>query len=376
MASYDQTRSRWRITANTYDATGTRRRVVRHVNAPNDRGGRTKAEAAEALLRGKVDEVGAPSREAFASVAAMWVEAHRGKWSANTTRHTLAELANHITPAIGTKRVDGLDPLAIETMYTAWSAAGVAAPTMRRRHGIVHAVFAYAERLGLVHANPMRRVEPCGGKAPERDVPMAAEVGRIIAEAGTVPARVFLALAAGTGARRGSLLGLTWRHVDLDDASVWFKVTKESRPYAVTIDDSIVAELAELRRQAVETAMAIGTTATLDDHYVFSDDGGATAWWPTSASRVFRLAAEAAELGDRFTLHALRHYHATACLRAGMSTKAVATRLGCTEANVIGTYSHHVPDPELDRRAAALFAVAPLAVVEARPARVRQMARS
>ena len=54
-------------------------------------------------------------------------------------------------------------------------------------------------------------------------------------------------------------------------------------------------------------------------------------------------------------LHDLRHFAATRLLRAALPPGVVADRLGCTEANVISTYSHRVPTGE-DARAAQVMA--------------------
>jgi integrase len=261
-----------------------------------------------------------------------------------------------VYPYIGRTRLDKVTPAAIESMYGVWAADGYAASTRRRRHGIVHAVFADAYRLGSIDLDPMGRVRPTGGKAPERDIPSTDDVRAIIDAGATHMQRVFLRLAASTGARRGSLVALTWRHVDLDSATLWFKVTKESKPYTVHVDAGLVDELRELKRQARETAFELGIAARLADLPLFTNDGEHP-WYDRSASRVFELAMVAAER-DGFTLHALRHYHATECLRAGMPSKAVADRLGCTEANVIATYSHRVEHSLDDLRAAELAGAA------------------
>ena len=118
-------------------------------------------------------------------------------------------------------------------------------------------------------------------------------------------------------------------------------MTKESRPYTVNIAPELVARLRVLKRRAKETAFGLGIAGRLDDLYIFTPNGGEAPWTPHSALRIFRLAAEAAE-PDGFTLHGLRHYHATQCLRAGLSTRVVADRIGCTEANVTAAHSHRV----------------------------------
>jgi len=55
----------------------------------------------------------------------------------------------------------------------------------------------------------------------------------------------------------------------------------------------------------------------------------------------------AEQAGDELAVarfHDLRHTHATELLRAGVHSKIVAERLGDSEATVMRTYSHVLPD--------------------------------
>jgi len=361
MATYNAARQVWRLTARSSAPGTARRRKVRDFHAPNTRAGRRAAEAEEIRFRDEV--AGAPDYAgSFAEAAANWVNRNREDWSPLTVGHVERALADHINPTLGHLRLEAVTAEDVANLYAAWAAPAkrYARSTRRRWHGIVRAIFSDAMHLGRLTVDPMVRVKAPGNVKAETPltIPTPEEVAAAIAAAGTPRDALFLTIAARTGARRGSILGLRWRDVDLDGARLHFTVTKEDAPYTVIVDDGLVAQLRAARRAARETAMALGVGRRLDDLYVFSKNGGVTAWnvsWPTHA---WRGAADAAGLTD-VRLHDLRHFHASQLLRARFSHAEVAQRLGCTEANVIRTYSH-VVDRDADRRAAevvgALFA--------------------
>jgi integrase len=374
MARWDESRGVWRITAASYRPGEPRRRSYRDVAAPNTRAGRREAEAAEIRLRAEVlDQLdrehpgSVAARSSFGLAAAEWVQRHP-RWSPKTAKETKYSLRRYILPALGATRLDQVTPAQIEDLYASWARDGRSDSAMRRWHGMIRAVFNDACRLDQLAKNPMDRVRPAGGPAPERmNIPDPADVRRAIAAAASPTGSVFFELAAATGARRGSITALRWRQIDLEAGTVVFshaiavgddgpviKGTKANRPYTIHLAGQALEALREHRRRATETALALGLAATMGELFVFSDDGGETHWSVEYPSHAWRIACErAGVIGCR--LHDLRHFAASQMLTAGIPYRVVAERLGCTQANVIKTYSHWVPSGE-DLRAAEIMA--------------------
>jgi integrase len=376
MARWDGDRGVWRVAVEAKQPGGKRRRIVRDIKQPNTRAGSKAVALEEARLRlevARAAELEWPGlngdETTFAATAWAWVDRSRGDWSPKTLKETRYSLRRYILPALGSTPLDKVTPRQIEKLYGDWAADGYSASTRRRWHGMVRSIFSEAERLGDLHGpNPMVRVKPAGGKAPERRIPSAEDVRRVIAEARSPLMALCFELAASTGARRGTLVALRWRDVDLDDRTiscvqavsrgcdgVVLKGNKADKAYAVGIAGSVVDALAEQRRRASETAMALGLASSFGDLFIFSGDGGQTPWNESSLSHGWRIACEAA--GVKCRLHDVRHFAATRLLAAGVPLRVVADRLGCTEGNVIKTYSHRVPTPE-DGRAAEVLAAA------------------
>lgn len=376
MARWDDKRGVWRIVIDVSRPGQTgkaRRRLSSDIHAPNTRQGRKTAELAEAGLRvaaaaqAEDDWPGGRQPTSFGAVAADWVTRNSGRWSPKTIKETKYALRRYILPHLGTADLEKISPRQIEAMYGLWVLAGRKPPTMRRWHGILSAIFADAERLGdLRGPNPMRRVRPAGGKAQERRVPSPDEVRRVIAAARAPMDRAYFELAAATGARRGTLVALRWRDIDLEASSVAYmeavaegcdgqvlKANKAGLAYTVTLTGAALDALRELRHMAIETALALGLSGDMGSLFVFSRDGGVTHWnvsWPTHA---WQAACRRAGVTP-CRLHDVRHFSATRLLAAGVPTRVVADRLGCTEGNVIRTYSHRVASPE-DARAAEVM---------------------
>ena len=92
---------------------------------------------------------------------------------------------------------------------------------MRRMHAILHAALTRAVRRDLIVSNPADRIEPPKPGKSRRKAPPDEPLQAILAAAGD-DMICYLRLAAVTGARRGQIVALRWRDIDLDAATVTF----------------------------------------------------------------------------------------------------------------------------------------------------------
>src|SRR6478736_980017 len=93
--------------------------------------------------------------------------------------------------------------------------------------------------------------------------------------------------------------------------------------------------------------MTFATLIALADQgavgFVFSDDGGATAWKPNCVTKAFVRHRRAAGLRE-FRLHDLRHFMATEMLHAGIPLPVVARRLDHQRpSTTLNCYAQAVP---------------------------------
>jgi integrase len=157
-------------------------------------------------------------------------------------------------------------------------------------------------------------------------------------------------LSLATGARRGEVLGLCWRHVDLDaghiriiealkqtGAGIVRGSTKSTKSRVVTLPASAVNELRDWRRQQAEQLLFLGVRQGTDTPICTQPDGEPIG--PNVLTNAYRRLARRLGLPPRF--HALRHTHATALLSAGVHPRVAQERLGhASMAITMEIYSH------------------------------------
>jgi integrase len=172
-----------------------------------------------------------------------------------------------------------------------------------------------------------------------------------------------------TGMRRGELLALRWRDVDLDrgrlrieqsleqtKAGLRFKSpkTKHGRR-SISIPPSLVADLRAHRKAQQEQRMALGLGKPPADALVFATFDGKTRS-PNALTKEWSVALNAAGFPN-VTLHSLRHTHASHLIASGMDVLTISRRLGHGSPTItLGVYGHLFPNT--DDRAAQIMEAA------------------
>lgn len=159
-------------------------------------------------------------------------------------------------------------------------------------------------------------------------------------------------LALSTGMRRGEVLAVRWKNVDLEcgtlrvmesleqtKAGIRFKVPKSGRHRAITLPAYAIEELRRLKRQQAEALLALGIRQTGDTLLCSRADG--EAHQPLSLTYEFaRFMGRIKDL-PRVRFHDLRHSHATQLLASGVHPKIASERLGHASVGItLDLYSH------------------------------------
>jgi integrase len=181
-------------------------------------------------------------------------------------------------------------------------------------------------------------------------------------------------LAAHTGMRRGELLGLRWKDVDLDASRLHVRTTivlagyeqvlqeegkTDNAARVIDLDPDTIDVLRSHRKNQAELLLALGSGRS---DYVFCREDGSHLN-PDSFSQAFdRAGARLQPKLPRLPIQGLRHTHATILLKAGVPVKVVSERLGhASVAFTMNQYQHVLPGMQAE--AAAVFA----ALVRGRP---------
>jgi integrase len=244
----------------------------------------------------------------------------------------------------------------------------LSASAVREVHSVLSGAFRQAVVWGWAGHNPAKLATPPASGRAEVSPPDAEGVGRLLATAMEEDPELglFVRLAVVLGARRGELIGLKWRDVDLARGEVLIAsgvVRVAGRPL---IDQdtkthakrrvAVGAETVELLRahRARQAASALAAGAPLPpDAYVFSrSPDGSQAISPDGISHRFQKLA--ASLGIRGRLHDLRHFMVTQLVAGGVDWRTVSGRAGHADGHMtLATYAHF--QQAQDRQAAELM---------------------
>jgi len=288
-----------------------------------------------------------------------------------TTANGYRRAIDKLKATLGQVRLQDLTPLGIERAYRQLIVSGLAAKTVRHSHTVLRRALADAERLGLVSRNAAAAAKAPAVVDKEQSTWMPVELNTFLSS--VADHRLFAAfvLSATTGMRRGELLGLRWREVDLDSGRVSIvrtittvngqpietstKTNKSRRRVAL---DTATVEVLRAHREREEVERKAAGSAWHETGLVFTLEDG-SAIHPDRFSRWFSRLVELAGV-PHIRLHDLRHTHATLALEAGVHPKVVSERLGhATVGITLDLYSHVSPamDEDAAERIAGLLDV-------------------
>jgi integrase len=302
----------------------------------------------------------APAKMLVADWLGQWLDLTVAEVRPITADRYESAIRLYLAPALGAIKLRDLAPADIQAAFSKWAMSGrqrgeggLARSTLGLLRKTLHAALQRAVELELLARHPMeplRRRLP-NGKAPEakaldRDA-ISVLLDRVV---GTYRPAIVLAVACGL--RRGEIVALKWRNIDLDAATVtitestvpirggtYTGKTKSGRTRTIALPAFVVAELGQHRLLMAERLLALGARLSGAHHVVAHEDGRAvnpsvlTAWCRQQFGK----------------LHQLRHSHASHLLSAGVNIKAVSARLGhASAALTLSTYAHLLPGADQD----------------------------
>jgi len=337
-------------------------------------------DALSASARGGFTE---PSKQPTGLYLVTWLDGLR--LAPSTVASYRKNVRLHIAPNVGSMPLASLSPVVLDRLYVQLErdgradhrqGEGLSARTVRYVHTIISSALRDAVDAGLIPANPAARAHPPTAKQAASPEMHPWEAKQLAAFLGWAREHSELAAAwhvlSHTGMRRGELLGLRWRDVELDAATVTVRrsaglirtkgegadviegPTKTGKPRVVDLDPGTVEVLRSWKRERGSLALVLAR----DDALVFGDINGHhrqpehfSRTWNQTVARAIRDGVDVPGI----RLHDLRHTHATVLLQAGEPVHVVSQRLG--HASVVVTltvYAHVLPGDQ--RRAATRFA--------------------
>lgn len=228
---------------------------------------------------------------------------------------------------------------------------------MHHIHGLLSTILRAAVEDGYLAKNPCARTAPGKGRRPAIK-PRSVEQVQALIDAMPERYRLAAVLGAGYGLRVGEVLGLRIRSVRIDERELAVVEQLQLLPGSPpvlrapkTASSNRVVPLPDLVADAVVLHLDAYPVDDEDALLLRSRDGNYI--WPnTFNDTIWRGAARRAGQPEaRF--HDLRHFYASALIRAGESVKTVQAALGHASAvETLETYAGLWPDSEARTRAA------------------------
>lgn len=325
----------------------------------------------------------------------VWNKARKtaGKASERTISEDRKRL-ERVEEYLGSKPLDSITAKMVEETYAALREKyGLSGTTLNHIHTLLKNVFQKAVDYDLVHKNPCRFVDTPKRDDPDRRSLSQEEGAKLLQKVDEAEAAEYSAMdekeqrrevreergyarnrkalrgmhllsnimvvriGLATGMRRGEVIGLIWKNVDLtrktirvcQSATIAGGVKKPKTQAGIrtlAIDDATVQHLSYWKaRQAAELAK-ISKSQSPETPVCCTDAGTMLRvdnfehWWSTWRDKN-------GFPGLKF--HELRHTQATMLLANGVDVKTVQTRLGHANPSItLGWYAHAIPENDHD----------------------------
>lgn len=280
-------------------------------------------------------------------------------------------LKNHVVAHIGEVRLQKLRPLHLNELYGDLLRGDekrrkIAPRTVGHVHRVLHRALGHANRWGLVQQNVAALVSPPRVASKEIELLTPAQVQTVLRTLEGRSVYSILVTALATGMRRGELLALRWRDIDLDGSALRVEQSLEQTKSglrfkspktkfgrrSITLPASAVTVLRDHWKMQQQQRLKLGMGKASADALVFSTWEGKPRS-PNSLTKEWNEAIRATKL-PRVTLHSLRHTHASHLISEGHDVLAISRRLGHGSPTItLSVYGHMFANAD-DRAASSV----------------------
>jgi integrase len=360
---YKRAKGSWTI---VYDLPMDAARGKRRQKSQTVKGTKRDAERAlrEVLLSIEQGSYVKPNKISLGELLRQWLKDYA---SMNTTDRTQESyksiIERHLIPALGKIELIDLQAQNIQSYYAkklsegrADGKGGLSARSVVYHHRILSKALDYAVKMGLVVRNVAKVVEPPRVARVTMQTLSPEEVSRFLDVARDTDYYVYFATLIYTGLRRGELLALRWRNLDLGSGKLSvvetayklgngeYRIKEPKTPQSrrtVILPPSLVELLKVYRIDQELLRIQLGISLNADDFVFIRQDGSPIN--PSAITLAFRRIIKRAGLKG-IRIHDLRHTHASLMLKAGIHPKVVSERLGHANIGItLDTYSHVLP---------------------------------
>jgi integrase len=256
----------------------------------------------------------------------------------------------HLIPAIGHIKLTELRSDQISDMKERWLSGEsstaprpLAAATVKKHLNVLRKALSDAAVSKIIAHNPCDAVSsPSIKNVGEQRSLDENEVRTLFEASQGTRLDIAIRFALATGMRRGELLSLTWRDVDMDRGHVLCRGTKSKRSRrTIEVSDRVVTLLRQQHAEQLEQRLRIGQYWEEND-LVFPSTIGKP-WIKRLFYREYKAVVNRSGLDDPSSvkLHTLRHTAASLWILHGVDIFTVSRRLGHASASfTMDVYGH------------------------------------
>jgi integrase len=283
-----------------------------------------------------------------------WLPAVKGTVRPLTYANYRARVKSITKYDVGAVPLRALSGGHLTALYGELERDGLSVGTRRFTHSVLRRALNDAVRWGKLARNPAAAADPPAASRSKVRAWSDRELREFLAHVEGDRLYALWRLAATTGMRRGELLGLTWRHLDLDGArlrveqqllptagGVTFGPPKSVRSERTVALDSATVDALRAHRAIQQLERDLAADIYADQDLVFCNEIGEPIH-PQALTAIFTSHRKAAGIPSG-TLHVLRHTAATIALTRGVPLHVVAGRLGDRAETLLATYAHLLP---------------------------------
>ena len=292
--------------------------------------------------------------------------------SAKTHERYSDLLRLHVRPHIGSISVQRLGPVNLSSLYAKLlregrgESSGLSARTVGHVHRVLHRALGHAVQWNVITRNPVSSVNPPKVEQYEVLILSAEQIVKVLDAFKGRALYPIVSLALSTGMRRGEILALRWKDVDLDAGRVRVEQALEQTKEGIrvkgpktkhgrrniSLPESAVAVMRDYRREQLELRVALGLGKPEPEALILSKLDGTPRNPHVTTTEYKRTLAH---LGLRkVTFHALRHTHASALIAAGIDILTISRRLGHGSPTITLSVYGHLFDNTDDAAAKAI----------------------
>jgi len=290
-------------------------------------------------LRGVMFDPGR-GRVTVRELGAEWLASNPAK-RADTRATDEYHLRTHIFPALGDRRIDSVVQTDVQSLVNHLSAR-LAPRTVRRAHGVLRSLCAYAEMTDRIGRSPCRNVKLPRVQPLERSMPLPEDLARLVA-AMDESNRPMVYLGAVLGLRFSEVAGLRVGRMDLGSGSVSVNetITRDSQGRPV-----FDAPKSAASRRTIALPAPLREPEADSDALVFVSPEGGPLRYANWRNRVWSPAREAAGLPN-LGFHDLRRAMATALVEDRTDMKTTQVRMGHSDSRLtLALYAQAVPEAD------------------------------